>query len=233
MKLALTLFAVLAVAPVGPASAADRGTNGEQRSAPADSNFEWELQRDRDGIQVYTRAVENSKFKAVKSVMTMDSSLTELAALVRDAQACPEWADLCKEARVIEEVSDTEMYVYTYNDLPWPVSDRDAVAHVTWTQDPQTLAVEMSAIVVADKLPKERGAVRLTYGVTGWTFTPTESGQIAIESRAHVDPAGATPAWLTNRLLVDSPFTTMQSMRDVINTGRYADTTLEFIKEPQ
>lgn len=192
----------------------------------------WEQQRDRDGIQVYTRDVDGSKFKAVKSTMTIAASLRELVALVRDAAACPDWAALCKMAESIDELSETEMYVYTLNDLPWPVADRDAIAHVLWSQDPSDLAVTMIATVVSDKLPAKKGIVRLSYGTTSWHFKPTADGQVDVTSIAHVDPGGATPAWLSNRLLVDSPFDTMAGMRKIIKSNRYENSAFEFLSEP-
>ncbi len=200
--------------------------------AQADTELDWELQRDRDGIQVFTRRVEDSKFKAVKSTMRLNTSLSALVALVRDAEACPEWADLCKHAEVVETVNAREMYVYTLNDLPWPVSDRDAVAHVLWQQDATSKVVTMTADAVDGKVPHKNGKIRLQYAATGWIFTPLTDGQIEITSHAHVDPAGAIPAWLTNRLLVDSPYKTMKAMRTLVETGRYDDTDLNFLTEP-
>ena len=76
--------------------------------------------------------MEGSKNKAVKATAKVEATISELVALVMDSSACPDWTALCKESRVVEQVSDTELYVYTINDVPWPVSDRDAVAHVGW-----------------------------------------------------------------------------------------------------
>ncbi|MEM7077443.1 MAG: START domain-containing protein [Pseudomonadota bacterium] len=193
---------------------------------------EWELKRDRDGIAVFTTPVAGSKFKAVKATMTVESSLNALVALVQDTGACPEWAAHCKAAEVIDQVNDQEMFVYTLNDMPWPVSDRDAVAHVRWQQDPETLQIVMSATLAPDKAPRVKGNVRLTYGETSWEFAPAQDGQVIVTSRAHIDPGGATPAWLTNRLLVDAPFDTLRGMRSLLATGRYAELEYDFVTEP-
>ena len=161
--------------------------------------------------------------------MTITASLGELVALVRDAAACMDWAALCAKAELVEILSETEGYVYTLNDLPWPISDRDVVAHVLWSQSPTDLAVTMSATVVSGKLPIEEGVVRLSYGVVSWQFIPVGMGKIEIVSHAHLDPGGVTPAWLTNRLLVDSPFDTMVGMREMTNVDRYKNSSFEFL----
>ncbi|MEN1727223.1 MAG: START domain-containing protein [Pseudomonadota bacterium] len=194
--------------------------------------MDWETKRDRDGIQVFTSAVAGSPYDAVRSTMTIASSLSALVALVLDTEACPEWADLCAESNVFETVSETEFYVYTLNDVPWPVSDRDATTHVVWTQDPETLEVTMTATLVTGKRPKRRRTVRLAEGTTGWSFQPLGNGEVRITSSAHLEPGGAVPGWLSNRLLVDSPFTTMQRMRDLITSGRYDDAQFDWVSEP-
>ena len=154
---------------------------------------EWELKKDDDGIQVLTRAVDGSRFKAVRATMTVTTDLSALVALVRDTDACAEWAHLCKSAAEHEVVSETELYVYTHNDLPWPVSDRDALAYVIWAKDPATGAVTMTARAVGESdLGKRRGIVRLTDALTSWTFRPVEGG-IRVISDAHVDPGGPLP----------------------------------------
>lgn len=191
----------------------------------------WELKRDRDGIAIYTRAVEGSSYRAVRATMRIASTASAAVALILDTDACSEWADLCKESRVFEQVSDTEMYVYTLNDVPWPVSDRDATTHVLWQQDPQSGAVTMTATIVSDKLPETPKAVRLAEGTTSWTFQPLPGGQLDVVSRAHIEPGGAIPGWLSNRLLVNSPFTTMAGMRAMLLSGRYDDVDIAFLSD--
>ena len=190
---------------------------------------EWELKRDREGVQVYTKSVEGSQHKAVRSTMQSDRPVAELVALVMDATACPKWAALCKESRVAQEKSATELWVYTYNDLPWPVKDRDAVGHVVWTRDSDDQSINMTATIVDGIVEKTSKALRLHTGITRWKFTPNEQGTL-IESYAHLDPGGATPAWLTNMLLVDSPYDTMIGMRDLVATDQYKDANIDFIE---
>lgn len=201
-------------------------------SHQAVSDNDWSLERDDDGIQIFTRSVEDSSFDAVRAEMVIKAKLNALVGLVRDSSACPEWAELCKESREHEIVSDQELYVYTYNDVPWPVKDRDALTHVLWQQDPETLAVTMVSVATSGRLPIVKRAVRIVDAKTSWTFTPVDNGDIEVISEAHIDPNGPTPAWVTNLLLVETPFKTMQGMRRLVQTGRYDETELGFVKLP-
>jgi len=193
---------------------------------------DWVLERNSDGIQVFTQNVKDSPFDAVRAVMVVEAKLNALVGLVRDAAACPEWAELCKESRNYEVVSEQELYVYSYNDIPWPVKDRDALTHVVWNQDPETLAVTMTAVATRDLLPVTKGAVRIVNAKTRWIFTPTENGNVEVISEAHIDPNGPTPAWITNLLLVETPFKTLQGMRRLVQTGRYDESEFSFLRLP-
>jgi len=192
----------------------------------------WELQRDKDGIKIFTQKVAGSSHDAVRAEMIMKGKLNAVVGLVRDSAACPEWAQLCKESREHEVISEQELYIYSYNDIPWPVKDRDALTHVIWQQDPETLAVTMNAVATTDILPEQSGAVRIVDAKTRWMFTPTKDGRIEVVSEAHIDPNGPTPAWITNLLLIETPFKTLQGMRRVVQTGRYDETSFNFLTLP-
>ncbi|MGI9286648.1 MAG: START domain-containing protein [Pseudomonadales bacterium] len=192
---------------------------------------DWGLKKDSDGIQIFTRTVEGSKFKAVRGVTEMETSLASLVALVQDSAACPEWADLCKESRVEETLSAQEMYVYTHNDLPWPVKDRDVLAHVVWTQDPESRAVTMQSTATSDKLANTKGRVRLTEADARWIFTPLVNNKVEVVTEAHINPGGPLPAWITNMLLVDAPFKTLTNLRTLVKNPKYQNASVDFVTE--
>lgn len=190
---------------------------------------DWEPQRDKDGIAILTGPVAGSPFKAVRSVMTLEAPVAQLVAIIRDTAGCSDLSKLCKKAYEHEVVSETELFVYNLNDLPWPVADRDALTHVRWSMAPDSGVVTMVARVVGDILPANKRVVRLTYGETRWILTPKENGQIEVVSESHIDPEGRVPAWITNRLLLDEPFKTMQNLRSVVASGRHKDARFDFL----
>lgn len=51
----------------------------------------WKLEKDKDGIQVYTRLTEGRKIKEFRAVTRVNASLTSVVALVRDADAAKDW----------------------------------------------------------------------------------------------------------------------------------------------
>lgn len=206
-------------------------TNNFASAQVAGVSYEWELKSDKKGIQVFTSAVANSKFRAVRAHVKVKASVQSLVGIVTDHANCSNWADLCKEERVIERVSATESYVYSYSDVPFPVTDRDAVAHVIWQHLPEQKKTSMTSVATTGKLAKTK-AVRIEDGYANWHFTELDNGETLVENFAHVDPNGPTPAWLTNLLLVDSPIKTLINMRDLAESGAYDDAKIDFLNTP-
>lgn len=185
-------------------------------------DYNWKEKKDTDGIKIYTSNIPSSKYDAIYGSMIVNSPVNNLVALVKDAKACSQWADLCKESRVEQTVSEVEYYVYTYNDIPFPVTDRDVVAKVRWSQNTDTLAVTMTTEPITGMVEKT-DAVRIEEADSRWYFTPQADGTTKVETFAHINPNGPTPAWLTNMLLVSSPFKTMKGMREIVEGGAYAN----------
>lgn len=192
----------------------------------------WELERDKKGVQIYTRDIKGSPYDQVKGVTFVNARLSSLVALVRDTEACPEWADLCAESRVHESLSETEHYVYTLNDIPWPASNRDVLAHVTWEQNPDSLQVTMHSKATDGLLEKSKGVVRLTDANASWVFKPVGEGVVEVTTMAHIDPGGPLPGWMTNLFLVDSPYNTLLKMKQAVSKDKYVNAEVSFIREP-
>ena len=194
---------------------------------------EWDLQRDRNGIQVYTKAVAGSPYAAVRTVTVLDDiRLSALVALLEDVTACSEWADKCAESFVYERVTETESYIYTHNALPFPVKDRDHLSHVRWSQDTATLTVIMESTATEGIMEKRSGLLRITESDIVWRFVPRPTGMVEIINEAHINPGSSLPAWVTNMLLIDTPYQTMQSFITEARKPKYQNASVNFVREP-
>jgi hypothetical protein len=194
-----------------------------------DAELEWKLKRDRNGIQVFLAKVPGSKFRAILSVIEVETNTRQLAALVMDLENCPNWVAMCKSAEMIERISATESYVRSINNAPFPVRDRDVVAHIKWSYEQANGKVFMRSDATPERLPKRKGLIRVQYASSEWHFTPKVNGMVLIENYTHVDPTGSVPAWLTNLLIVDAPYKTLKNMRALISKGAYSDAEVDFI----
>ena len=98
------LAALLTVAWISPAMA-------QTDAAALSESLDWDMKRDRDGIQVFTATVPDSRHKAVRGTMQVAAPLKDFVALVLDTEACSDWAALCKESYVAARESDVPTWV--------------------------------------------------------------------------------------------------------------------------
>jgi len=106
------------------------------------------------------------------------------------------------------------------------------LAHATWTQDAQTLAVAMNSVATVDRMDEVSGRLRLKKAMASWHFTPRADGSVSISNAAHIDPGSPLPGWLTNRLLIEAPFETMKAFVAEVRNPKYQDAQLSFVQEP-
>jgi hypothetical protein len=193
----------------------------------------WILRKDDNGIRVYTREQPGSSFEAVRTEMELEGvGLAALVALINDPDACALLESRCAEAYVVERIAASEQLVYRYNDMPFPVKDRDVVLNFVTQQDPNTLAVTIQVRNVNGVLPENPRRVRLPSVDSGWVFTPLGDGRVEVVSEGHIDPGASLPAWMLNRFLIDAPFKTMEAVAASVGDASYRNAALDFIQEP-
>ena len=205
---------------------------GVNLASEASLEAEWTIQRSEDGIDVYTRPEPASQFEAVRAVMTLDDvRLSSLVALISDTQACSRLESRCVEAETLDTIDQTESVVYRYNNMPFPVRDRDMVLRLKWYQQPDSLNVNVVISNVTGFLPEKKRRVRMPKVNLGWKFVPLPDGSVEVSSEGHIEPGANLPAWILNQFLVSAPFKTMEAVASNVREPLYRDAELSFIKE--
>ena len=191
----------------------------------------WTLEKNENGISIFTRAYPNSNYKEFKAVMTVQSTLSCLVALKNDFENYPAWYHECPEAHTIKVISPKEGYYYITKKLPWPFDGRDMVIHYWTTQDLSDKSVTIKNVAEGKYQPENKDWVRI-YDLNGfWKFTPKGNGNIEVVYQLHAEPNGSIPAWLANSTVVDTPFNTFMKMKEMIKQPKYANAKLPDIIE--
>jgi hypothetical protein len=186
---------------------------------------DWKLQKNKDGIQVYSAEVPDSKIRAIKVVASYDATPGEIADIVMDINTATEWVSRLKSCSLVKRVSQNELYYYSEVNLPWPASNRDFVAHLTRSENMQTRTITIDGPAVAGLVPEKKGTVRITNSVGKWIITPIDNNQVRVEYALHVDPAGSLPAWLVNMFSSDSPMEIFENLRKELKRNAQSNTT--------
>ena len=192
---------------------------------------QWKLQSDRDGIQVYTKSVPNSAFKALKTVCNVETSLTRITAVLLDVKNTKDWVYATKVCKLLKQTSPSELYYYSEVSLPWPASNRDFIIRIAITQDPKTKALTVIAENQPDYVPAQKGIVRIRQSEAHWLITPVSKGVVRVEYTMAVDPSGLLPAWLVNMFVSKGPYLTLKKLREQVKKPIYDNVQFSFIRD--
>jgi len=192
----------------------------------------WTLKA-RDGdMEIFTKSIENSHLKAVRVRCLVPATLSQLVTVILDVNTGAEWVYSTKSSTLLKQVTPAELFYYSEVSLPWPVSNRDFVAHLITTQDPQTKIVTINGPTVADYVPEKKNIVRVHRSYGKWILTPVKPRTVQIDYTLETDPGGSLPAWLVNLFATKGPSETFKKLKDQLNKPRYQNAHLAFITEP-
>jgi hypothetical protein len=183
--------------------------------ALAFSETKWELQSDKEGIQIYTKDVEGAKFKQVKGVTNVPISLEHLVSILTDFNNYHIWNEHISESHVVSTSDDTTHYVYTMEDTPWPVQNRYHVSKMTVSKSDAQCMIHFES--VPDFVEKRVDAIEMKRQRGFWRLSALPEGGCTIEFFMDKNPGGYVPAWLVNYLIIETPFKTLHNLRELID----------------
>ena len=197
---------------------------------PVSGQSEWKLIKEDTGIKVFSKTVPDSKIKAIKAELILKASASQLVALLLDVNTATEWVFHTKSCVLIRKISDSELYYYSEVSLPWPLENRDFVAHIKVFQDPKTKVVTVDAPAVPGWMAAKNGIVRISHSVGLWIITPIDKERIKLEYSLQVDPGGVIPAWVVNTFAAQGPIESFKKMQVQLKLPQYKNASLTFIQ---
>jgi len=192
---------------------------------------DWHLDRDQDGVQLYSRQSSDSPMKTVKVVTTVKSSLKNLVSFLSDYSQFPAWMDKIAKVQKIKDLGPKESLTYTVIDSPWPEQDRDSVLYSKWDQDPKTLVVTKKIYSEPNYLKPDSTMVRAQSFSGEWKLMPKGDGNVEVSYVVDFNPGGKVQGWLKEMFTYEMPFKTMQNLREAA-LDEYSGAKVAFIKEP-
>jgi hypothetical protein len=191
---------------------------------------DWKLNSEKEGIKVYTSIVPDSRIKAIKVECDVNAKSSQLVALLMDIKTSPDWVYHVKSCVLVRQVSASELYYYAEVNLPWPAANRDFVAHLTVTQNPDTKVITIDGPAVPGLVPIKKGVVRIDHSNSQWTITPSGTDQLQVEYTIHVDPGGSLPSWLVNTFATEGPMKIFKALKLQLKKPAYKGVDLAFVE---
>lgn len=190
---------------------------------------EWKLERDKEGIKIYSRGNMDSKIKSVKAICTVESTLSQMTAVLLDIKNQDEWF-YHTTSSVLKELSPSELYYYAELNCPMPFSNRDFVEHIMVSQNPDTRVLTMTVQNIPNYIPPKKGIIRVERSQCKWVVTPIDKDSLLVEFTLFADPSGSIPSWLANMMSSYVPFETFKKLKTQLKKPQYQNVSLAFIK---
>jgi hypothetical protein len=198
-------------------------------SLQAQNSDDWSLRKDKDGVKVYYK--QTSDVHEIKLATSLKIPLSGLIQLFSEVENYPKWGYKVMESRLLQRISDTEMYYYSRLDFPWPMSDRDLVMHTHLIQDPVSHRITAVSVAAPDYIPAVKDVERMRNAHTQWTLVPGKGGWVYVEYYIYSHPGGSIPDWMVNMAIDVAPRETIKNIREIIQQQRYQTAKLAYIKE--
>lgn len=178
------------------------------------SAADWELAKNKNGVVVHTREVENSPLKEFRGKVLIQASTDEALALITNPSTYTTWLHDCKSAEKLKINNKNEWYVYLLNGAPWPVSNRDVIFKANLSSDDKgTTTIQMKESSDISR-PSPSGVVRIPRIRGTWMIKQIEEGKIEVVYQAHTDPGGSIPEFAANLVVVDIPYNTLLNLKN-------------------
>jgi len=185
---------------------------------------DWNLHKDYDGIEVYTRKIDGFDIKDVRIRTKLQTSMQELIAALEDFGLQDSWVKNTNESRKIEQITPTHYFFYIGTDFPFPAKDRDAVIEYKRSLDAENNNVFIEYKAHPDRMPKASDFIRMPSLDATYTLTPLEQGWIDVDYFIRADIGGSIPNWIINLAISKGPKDTMVALKKVLASGQYAGT---------
>ena len=194
------------------------------------SQTEWSLKKDKDGIQVYTGKLADSKFNAIRVTCKLKGNLSALASILLQPELQPEWVIATKTSKLVKRLANNHIYYYNIATIPWPLENRDMVIDLLIHQDSLTKKMMIYASAIDKIMPPIKGLERIPYSQAIWEVTPIAANEIQVDYTLKINPGGGIPAWVVNMFIAKAPFESFYNLSRIIQEKRFQGKTFDFIR---
>lgn len=180
----------------------------------ASSQTVWKLEKDNQGIKVYTGDMENARYKSIRVVCTLEGNYDKLIRILTEVENHKDWVYKTKSATLIKKNSDLDFLYYSITSMPWPMDNRDAVVHLVINKEKLPASLIVDAKSEPTQLPKKEGLVRIPYSHASWNISMVGTDRLHIEYIFKVHPGGSLPPWMVNMFADKGPYESFKKLAE-------------------
>ena len=193
-------------------------------------NNEWELQRDEEGVRIFTKKIPGDPLLKVRGIGKIRSKMAGIFKLMRDAQSCVDAG--CYDASVLETENYPHIVYYklTYP-LFFPFQDREYIVVSEFTQHPVTKEINVDYVATPDKVPPTDCCVRITHMDNKWRFTPLDNGEVEVEFELDTSSGGFFPDVVISMGAPGLVHWAILDFQRILDKEKYRNAKAEYVEE--
>ena len=197
---------------------------------PLLADGEWKEVKNRKGVKVDTRKLDNSPLKEFRSQCLIDAPMEIVYEIMREPSTYKNWFANCSGMRTVHTVDEYNYKWYQVVNLPPPFRDRDTVTtfHYDIDWDAGKIIITMGGGKATKDEPynmyettKKRRRVRISAVKGVIVLDRIAPGKAKMLYQAHADPGLAVPPWLLNLFGVSHPYKSLVGMKKEVTKEVY------------
>lgn len=169
------------------------------------------LEADEEGVEVFVRPETDGQM-SVRVLTSAYASVAEVQAIIDDAPNYPQWVHRCVKAYVLAGGAQNAYTYYSRLNLPFPLSDREVVAAITQSIDPESGTLIRNITSTPDALPATKGCHREEVYEAEWIIKPLSSTQVSIQCTVRTAAGANLPNWLRREVMTGGPVKTVKNL---------------------
>ncbi|MGM0531706.1 MAG: hypothetical protein ACQER7_10170 [Bacteroidota bacterium] len=182
----------------------------------AEDDDPWELRKDRDGIQVYTREREGSGIYMYKVVTAIHKEPEEIFEQLVDFRENLKYMKLVDSLAFLDHRKKERYINYMRFDMPWPVKDREMVMDMRVTFRPDVITLESDDL--PDRIQSNGKMIQIEDFHEEWELRSVpELAETRITVTGWINPGGSIPKWVVNMFSVRTPFRFISGILEELN----------------
>ena len=175
---------------------------------------EWNLKKEKNGIQVYTKSSAEYGMPASKVMATFKASFDEVVKAVFEVENYVNYVPDCSKIEVLQRNGSDELIYYGLFDSPWPAADRDLVIKIKKVTITNGVRIEMTN--EASFIELRDNATRIPIYFGAWEIIKSSEG-VKVVLEYQTDPGGSVPDWMVQGAATKTPFNMVENLIEFVN----------------
>ena len=177
---------------------------------------DWKLEKQKNGISVFTKNIDTSRFKEIKVDAVLNGKLNKLDSIIRDVKNHKQWIYHTKNAYPVKYISKNEIIYHEETTIPWPFKNRDVVIDMKLYMDTIRRTLTINSRNIDHVLPAIADNVRVPFLSLDWDIKELDENRLHIQYYFIADPGGSLAPWLVNLFAVTGPYDTFSNLAELL-----------------